>query len=218
MHGATVTAPDQQILDQWAPLSHKVPLSGVRAQTLAPTWVPAESQRRLAAYKVLAAYLGNVARWHLPASVTPDEAAERREYGDPALIVDRVKAAVLGEEWTVVVDGADDDIPDRPTIPDPPAEPAEGAPEIERRIFTLATERHEAEITELVDEWEAAWREQPQLQQVQDWLRAWATDEMLAAVITEAEGDICGLGDGVYVLSNSATRRRPTVTDRKSVV
>ncbi|MCW7991463.1 hypothetical protein XF35_41270, partial [Streptomyces platensis subsp. clarensis] len=72
----------------------------------AASWVPAEDERRLAAYKLLAAYDNNQAA-ELAAFRDGDAARERREFGDPSLFVEAVLAHVLGDEQTIVVPGAE---------------------------------------------------------------------------------------------------------------
>jgi hypothetical protein len=71
-------------------------------------WVPAEDERRLAAYKLLAAYDSNQAGEM--AAVGGDAAAlDRREFGDPSTFIDTVMAHVLGREQTITVPGAEHD-------------------------------------------------------------------------------------------------------------
>ena len=80
-------------IDQYSPLSHKLPFRDGAAR-LAPTWVPTTQIRRLDAYKVLAAYRGNVARNFLP---DLEGAGDRREYGDAELLVQRTASGVHGD-------------------------------------------------------------------------------------------------------------------------
>lgn len=201
----SVTAP---ILDQWSPLSYKQPLSDNGHANLAPTWVPKDQQRRLNAYKVLAAYLTNTSRAYLPFHADKDK---RREYGDPDLLVTRIRAGVLGEDPELVVEGADVDLDDEPDIPPEPDDPPAGANDVVQRIATIRREMWEQQANGIVDEWEQAWRRLPALQERQDWLRQWAEDEGFWAKIYEGEGDTVGLGDGVYTLSWSAEKRRPVL-------
>lgn len=196
-------------LDLWAPLTHKLPLKPRGGSLLAPSWVPDTDQRRLTAYKVLAAYRANCARWHLDAD--PNTQDKRREYGDAELLVSRVVAGVLGDTVQLVVDGADARLPDEPDLPDPPGDLPAGASDLDRRVHAARLARWETQAAAIVDEWEAAWAAQPALQARQDWLRAWADLEFVAGKIHEAEGDAVGLGDGVYVLAWSAEKQRPTL-------
>ena len=74
-------------------------------------WVPAEDEKRLAAYKLLAAYDQNQAAEL--AEVGGDiHARDRREFGDPSMFVDTLVAHVLGREQHIVVPGAEDDTDD----------------------------------------------------------------------------------------------------------
>jgi hypothetical protein len=70
------------------------------------TWVPAADERRLAAYKMLAAYDNNQVA-EITAFRDGDDARERREFGDPAMFVDTITSHVLGEEQTITVPGAE---------------------------------------------------------------------------------------------------------------
>ncbi|MER6249369.1 hypothetical protein [Streptomyces griseorubiginosus] len=74
----------------------------------AAMWVPEEDQKRLAAYKVLAAYDNNQAAELAAISAGPS-ARDRREFGDPSVFVDSTMAHVLGREQTITVPGAEHD-------------------------------------------------------------------------------------------------------------
>lgn len=92
-------------IDAWAALDFKAKVHGVGRPWTAPTWV-ADHARRLETYKVLAAYRHNKSREYL------SEGSDRREYGDAALIIDVVRAAVTGDDISLAVDGADTDLPE----------------------------------------------------------------------------------------------------------
>lgn len=77
-------------------------------------WVPEEDQRRLAAYKLLAAYDQNQA-FELAEAAGDQHAREKREFGDPSMFIDTVMSHVLGREQTITVHGADTDT-DQPTL------------------------------------------------------------------------------------------------------
>ncbi|WP_405526739.1 hypothetical protein OG426_30265 [Streptomyces canus] len=70
------------------------------------SWVPAEDLRRLAAYKVLAAYDSNQAG-QFAAATGDHQGMERRELGDPSKLIDTTLGYLLGTEQTIVVPGAD---------------------------------------------------------------------------------------------------------------
>jgi len=209
---------DRPIIDAWSPLSHKRYVDDGRSTvppTLAPIWVPANHRRRLDAYTILAAYRHNIARLFLPAVLAGDQTtglidnlqSDHREYGDADLIVDRVMAGVLGDNVEIVVDGADDDLPDAPQIPDEPVEPDNPSP-LDQRIYTIRHTMWQDTANQIVDEWVQAVTDQPALRDRQQWLRQWADLEQLDAKLVEAEGDTISLGDGVYVLSWSTSKRR----------
>lgn len=100
-------------IDAWSYLDYKPIYSdslGMRNRRAFPeaaaTWVPAEDERRLAAYKLLAAYDQNQAAQL--AEVGGDvHARDRREFGDPSMLIDTVMAHVLGREQTITVPGAE---------------------------------------------------------------------------------------------------------------
>jgi hypothetical protein len=71
-------------------------------------WVPEPDQRRLAAYKLLAAYDNNQAA-QLAEIHDGDAARDRREFGDPSMFIDTLMAHVLGREQQITVPGAEHD-------------------------------------------------------------------------------------------------------------
>ena len=101
------------MLDNWAALSFKAPFavpgSGPYSAGVL-SWMSDYDRRRLMAYTMLRAYQDNVARTFLGLDGADgnDAAAERREFGDPALVVKQTMAALLGQSQQIVVDGADD--------------------------------------------------------------------------------------------------------------
>lgn len=197
------------VLDLWSQLNHKQALENPRQAHLAPTWAGDENLRRITAYHVLDAYAENASREFLR-TTDVDERRSHREYGDSAVFVERVVSAILGDEVTLAVDGADVDIPAAPDLPEPPEDPGGDDPTA-RRVFALQQERHAALVEQLIDEWEQAWRNQPALQQAQDRLRDWAALEQLETKLRVGEGKAVGLGDGVFALGWDAEKRRPVL-------
>lgn len=195
-------------LDQWAPLSHKAAMGRRRDLRLAPTWVPPDDLRRLAAYTILAAYDSNVSRILLDG--TQEAKDTRREYGDAALLVSRVVAAVLGETPQIVVDGAGHTPDDTPTLPPEPVL-GDDPSDLDRRIHTARHARWETAAHTAVDEWEQAWQAWPALAAQQAALDKWARDEQLPARLLELNRDAVKLGDGVAELAVSTTRHRPVL-------
>jgi len=192
---------DDTTLTPYSPLSHKAIIRGDRrGLNVAPGWVPDDELPRLAAYYVRAAYLGNSARHLLAATVDPTERRELREYGDPALIVDRYHSAVLGADWTIAVAGADTDPPDRPDLPAEPDPPADDATDVEQRIYQIARDRWEADVTAAVDAWADQIATAPAARARQAAIDTWLDNEHVRAVVDEAELDTCGLGDTVIAV------------------
>lgn len=184
------------VLDAWAALSFKRDTawklrSSERA--LAPmSWVGQDDRRRIEAYLLLSAYFQNVARLFAPAETTDEERRSTREYGDAALLVKTARTAVLGEDQSIVVDGASDDPGEEPELP-------EGADDDRRAEFEA---EHAEWVTRRAEVDAAAERE--------EWLRDWASSqvERLTSKMMEVETDAQKLGDGVYVLGWSPSKRR----------
>lgn len=82
-------------LDQWSYVDHK---SGIDAARLEfPSWVPIGEQRRLTAYLIYASYRRNTARsW-----VQRDQTRNRREYGDPDVIVETLASGVISDSPSI---------------------------------------------------------------------------------------------------------------------
>lgn len=171
------------LFDAWTPLSFKRAL-GNRDQAgtsySLPVWT-GDHSRRLMAYQVLQAFIDNSARHFL---TNPDERVreQHREYGDAALIRDQVLSALLGEEQTIVTDGAEDYNPDE-NLGD--LDPGEGTEE--GSDARAAAQR--------------AW-------EFQEWIRNWATQERFRLKLIETERNAVGLGDGVYSLGYNAEKGR----------
>lgn len=91
------------VIDMYGPLTYKGSFRNNSNELLATHWVPQEHQRRLRAYTVLSAYLRNMSRELLEGEKARQN---RREYGDPWLLVETIVAAIMGEETTIMVDGA----------------------------------------------------------------------------------------------------------------
>lgn len=102
------------ITDAWSWLNYKPIMADthggrphrVLAPELQASWLPDEAVRRLAAYKVLAAYDSNQAG-ELAALAGNEQAAERREFGDPSTFVDTTLAHLLGTSQQIIVPGAE---------------------------------------------------------------------------------------------------------------
>lgn len=90
-------------MDLYGPLTYKPAFRNNDTALLAASWVPPWDMRRLRAYTVLKSYLLNISREMLEGEKARNN---RREYGDPNLIVETIVAAILGEETTIRVDDA----------------------------------------------------------------------------------------------------------------
>ncbi|UYB43975.1 hypothetical protein SLV14_007022 [Streptomyces sp. Je 1-4] len=91
------------MIDAWSWLNYRPVMAeagrpGNRSfPELAASWLPPHELRRLAAYKVLAAYNNNQAG-QLAAASGDESALERRELGDAANLVDTALGYLLGSE------------------------------------------------------------------------------------------------------------------------
>ncbi|MFJ2774779.1 hypothetical protein [Streptomyces sp. NPDC087300] len=109
------------ITDVWSWLDYKPVMADPRRPgrnawaELTSSWVPDEDLRRLAAYRLLAAYDSNQAGQ--VAAITGDDEAgtERRELGDASKLVDTALGYLLGSEQTISVAGAEH-ADDEPTV------------------------------------------------------------------------------------------------------
>jgi hypothetical protein len=168
------------ILDPWTSLSFKRALGDRRMAGVSWTvagWAGQDNVRRLMAYKLRHAYYENAARHFLP-TVDAKKRSDHREYGDAALITETVRSALLGDEQTLHIDGADEFDPDEAADAGTPADnPDEQAQN--RRAATL-------------------------LDQLEDWI----DKETFPLKLIEVERNACKLGDGVYVLGWSQDKLR----------
>ncbi|MGW2183930.1 hypothetical protein ACWCXX_39340 [Streptomyces sp. NPDC001732] len=102
------------VIDAWSWLNYKPvysdPSLGMPNRRAFPeahaSWVPAADERRLAAYKLLAAYDNNQAG-ELAELRDGPSARERREFGNPSMFIDTLVAHVMGREQHLTVPGAE---------------------------------------------------------------------------------------------------------------
>lgn len=183
--------PRQWIIDTWSGLSHKAALrvTGVAAPSMAPSWVGSKHARRLDAYKILDAYLSNAGRLLL--TDDPKAMKERREYGDPELVVQTIRAAVLGGTPRPLVEGADGEPPAEPTDEDV----VDGGPT----------------LPELVAEWEIEKARIAAAVERQEWFDSAFDAERGSQKIIGGEDNAVGLGDAVYWLTWSNAKQRVRV-------
>lgn len=203
---AGVRRTSDHVIDLYAPMSFLATFDPTKTRLLAPTWVPPDAMRRLAAYKSHAAQLSNVARIYIGDA---EEQAARREYGDPALLVSRIASGVLGDGPALTVAGAV--TAPAPDLPDPPAPAAPDASPLEQRIADVAQARWERDATAAVDEWAAAVDAQPAARERQTWLDRWVEREAVWPKLARLVQGACGIGDAVTVVAWDDEKQRPTV-------
>ncbi|MFE9491390.1 hypothetical protein ACFYNF_33970 [Streptomyces sp. NPDC006641] len=102
------------VIDAWSWLNYKPiysdPSLGMPNRRAFPeahaSWVPAADERRLSAYKLLAAYDNNQAS-ELAEIRDGASARERREFGDPSMFIETLVSHVMGREQHITVPGAE---------------------------------------------------------------------------------------------------------------
>lgn len=191
------------IHDRWSPGAFKPEAMEGRGPLgdVAPMWVDDTHRRRLRFYGLCRALLDNNAHEYL-ATATDEQKRNRRQYGDPDLLVERIVGGLLGDSMQIVVDGADADLPDTPVLPDPPDDPGTDAGPIDRRLFDARRQVWETNAAEAIDAWIAAHAGLPALRERQQWLRDWADAELFDAKVYENERDgAVPLGDGLMAFA-----------------
>lgn len=204
------------IIDLWSGLDHKVGMGktsgGVQA---APPWVvDAFDVRRLNAYIRIHAYLENVAREFLaPDDRDPNRALRWREYGDARVMVERIAAAMIGNDASVGIVGADAPVADAPDIRPAPALPPDGLEDFEQQIrqavYDAASVAWQAEAEATLAAWLADLEALPKLKAREEWLQRWAKDEHFLAKVREIEREgVVPLGSGVMAFGWDPARNR----------
>ena len=194
---------DELTIDIYAGLDHRDDTVDV-----SPVWAPEEDRRRLNFYFRVASYIETKAREGLAESADdPDRKTEWREYGDASVVVDRIASAVVGDNVTILVDGADDPLPNRPELEPAPLrlpDPDEADPAVVSVLdaeFVAVLAVWSATAAETIESWASRLSTVPVLQERQRWLRRWADGAQFFARVFENETEnVVPFGDGVYVL------------------
>lgn len=211
-------AADDVVIDQWSGFNHKAGMveAGGDFDT-APPFIGSDepTRRRLNAYSRAEAYLECSAREFIDFEksnlIDEDALDDHREYGDAAAIVSRIAGGVTGSGMEIVVPGADAPFPVAPVVPKMPEEPADGD-QAAKLVYDAQLQIREQEVADATAAWLELFQTKRLLEARQKWLRQWAEEEGFEAKIHEAETDhIIPLGDGVYVLSWNAPKRRVSV-------
>lgn len=92
------------IIDLYAPLNHKAPMSGGSPRILTPSWVPKDHQRRLIAYQLLDAYSKNNSSHY---RTDANERKDLREYGDADALVEAIQSALIGDSQVISIPEAE---------------------------------------------------------------------------------------------------------------
>jgi hypothetical protein len=209
--------PNASIFDAYTALCHLAgidfDISNSTPAWSPPSWRAIDSQRRLHAYRILAGYVNNAARFSRVGIADLDARKEIREYGDPRLRVNRIVAGVIGSGPVFTVEGAQMPPMTAPELDQKrPADADTGDPELDRVIDQVRDEVWPVQARKIVDDWAEAHRRWPDRAAWQEWVDDWLEAEGVAAKVyaNEANG-VVPLGDGVLVVSWDTERARPTV-------
>lgn len=94
------------ICDPWSYYDYKMAFTAQGTPSWnAPSWVPEHEGRRLAAYRFLEDMCKNRGRNWMDPETEEEVRKDRREYGDPSMIVSAVVSSVVGDSQTIRVDG-----------------------------------------------------------------------------------------------------------------
>lgn len=109
---------DPLVVDQYSFLDYKGAISGGRIPHQPESWIPDDDMRRLRAYMILESYCRNSAREWLNISPSSEGYQEtkdnRREYGDPHIVVQTALSSLMGEDQSVIVEAATGKAPNTP--------------------------------------------------------------------------------------------------------
>lgn len=208
-------SPEQ--LDQWAGLSHKAGIAD-QGETPLPenwveeTWIPEETHRRRAAYKVLFAYANNNARRILTLG-DPEARKYHREYNDAGMMVVRRKAGILGDSVRWFLPELQQALQPAPAVDDGPDDPGSSSSDLERLRYEAELEVWTEEKTAEIESWRAARGEVKRLRLWDVWLQDWVDKENVEAVKGgQEEKHTIPLGDGVLTVLWSPVSNRPVIT------
>lgn len=212
------------IVDQYSGLDHKAGMGDNDGGDFdIATFYNARQIRRLKAYEILRSMVEATSRRFVipPPNVDEEEfKLEWREFGDPAVLTERIAAGVLGDSPMVGVVDADGAVPERPLIPDPPEDPAttntdsgnvnEAKAQFETQIYATLLSLWQENAQSVVDQWIAEVEAVPERQARQDWLQDWAVADEFIAKLHEAETEwTVPLGDSVMVFGWNPDTGRP---------
>lgn len=207
--------------DLWSGFDHKALTKVVGI----PDYVDENTKRRLRFYGGVEDYKETVARRLLSSESLHGE-DELREFGDAAVLIERVASSVLGADPTVGIVGSDVSIPDAPDLPTKP-----GAPDttgMDPRIAAIEDRNYESKVVRwiadseaILDLFDQASEGATLLGARQTWLDSWAARDRLIGRLQENElENIVGLGDGVIEVSWDEEAGRPVtaIHDPKSYI
>ena len=100
-------APTQnpKTLDNWSAMDYKQKfMRSIVTPIVIPMWVGEENERRLRAYTMLESYYTNSSRYWLEENAST--ANDRREYGDPFVLVETAMTSLIGDTQKIIVEGS----------------------------------------------------------------------------------------------------------------
>lgn len=164
----------------------------VPQNVLVHNWIGYYHRRRLSAYIIYRGFIDNVGKWYMP-----DVDETRREYGDAALIRNQALSALLGDDYSIVSEGAEDLI----TLVKELEKLLQGAkptPVVDPITQTIIP--GEFNTPELSADDKARAAAAKSAQDFQTWVIAWAKKQRFNMKLVDCERNAVGIGDGVYTL------------------
>jgi hypothetical protein len=210
--GPGLTAPSggawryDDVIDRYSGFDHRVAEATDSGQALAqpPSWVRnPEDRRRIVAYRIAGAAMECVVRLFYEREDPTSDYYQLREHGHAAAFVERKVNAIIGDDPSIRIPGADVDLPPEPPIRDKPEEPAEGADEIQQLAHQAALEVWRGESLRKIAEWTANAETHQAKVERQHWFNEeWADGAQWWQQVYLSETEhVTPLGDGVKVWS-----------------
>ena len=205
------TSTSTEVIDQWAGFDHRASSGSLRLRT-PPSWVkdPAD-RRRIIAYRVAKAAQETVLRFFHDNDGPFSDFEQLREHGHVASFIERLADAIIGEDISLRVVGADDELSAIVPLPQKPDEPASDALPVEKEAYETNLKVYEENARRALEEWTEHNEVHHQQTDLQKWFKSWAKEARFWEAVLELETESTApLGDGVVVLEIDA-KRRPIV-------
>lgn len=200
-------------VDRYSGFSHRAAEGHYSSLAVPPWWIrDAENRRRSVSYNVAKAYQETVARFFHEREGADSDYYQNREHGHAEVLISRTAEGIVGEGPDVVVDGAEEELPPSPVLPDRPEITDESDP-TEQAAHAAAMAFYREQGRRAIAAWTEQVNRHQRLVELQAWLRNWATSTSFWRKLawTEQEHTVVK-GDGVFVLGLDS-KRRPSVQE-----